>query len=82
VVDFVRLEVWVFDRYPETRAPFMQGYHELRSPAEDEASRLDLYRGMEYLAELCRNGERGEWQVAGEFRARLERWLKTIEMAP
>ena len=29
MADFVRLEVWVFDPYPESRAPFLAGYYDV-----------------------------------------------------
>lgn len=76
VVDFVKLEVWVFERRPETRAPFLQGYWAELRRSPDFEQRLDVYRGLEYLTHLYFFAEWGEPEIAAAFRARLERWVE------
>jgi aminoglycoside phosphotransferase (APT) family kinase protein len=77
LVDFVRLEVWVFEPYPESQEPFFTGYYEQKHIEVDTEARLDLYRGLEYLAEVYRTSERGEVARAASFRERLSRWMRT-----
>ncbi|WP_372404580.1 phosphotransferase family protein [Streptomyces luteireticuli] len=75
VWDFVKLGMWVFDRHPELRAPFMDGYGPLPG-AFDE--RLAVYQGIEYLAGFPYFG--AAWPDATMltgFRRLLNDWLAT-----
>lgn len=75
VADFVRLEVWLFASYPESRTPFWAGYSEQRPLDRDHEARLDVYRGLEYFAEVYRTTARGDLTLAGHFRERLRQWM-------
>jgi len=77
LADFVRLEAWVFDPYPESRAPLLAGYYERAQWTADTEARLHVYRGMEYLAEVYRMTQRGEVARAAHFQTLLTRWLST-----
>jgi aminoglycoside phosphotransferase (APT) family kinase protein len=76
LVDFVKLEVWVFERHPETERPFLESYWSAAPRPPDAEQRLDLYRGLEYLTHTYFFADWGERHVAAAFRARLERWLE------
>lgn len=75
VADFVRLEVWLFAPYPESRTPFLAGYAEQRPIDRDHEARLDIYLGLEYFGEVYRTTERGDLTLAGHFRERLKQWM-------
>jgi hypothetical protein len=66
-----------FDPYPESRAPFLAGYHERAQWTADTEARLQVYGGMEYLAEVYRMIQRGEVARAARFQTLLRRWLRT-----
>ncbi|MGP4030315.1 phosphotransferase family protein [Actinomadura sp. 3N407] len=50
VWDFVKLGMWVFDRHPQLRAPFHQGYTACSALPDGHDERLTVYQGIEYLA--------------------------------
>jgi aminoglycoside phosphotransferase (APT) family kinase protein len=77
LVDFVRLEVWVFDPYPESQEPFLTGYYEAKPVDLDTEARLEVYRGLEYFAEMYRTKQRGEVRRTASFQERLSRWMRT-----
>ncbi|MFN8492334.1 MAG: aminoglycoside phosphotransferase family protein [Caldilineaceae bacterium] len=75
VADFVRLEVWLFTPYPESRTPFWAGYSEMQSIDHDHEARLDVYQGLEYFAEVYRTTARNDLTLAAHFRERLKQWM-------
>lgn len=75
VADFVRLEVWLFARYPTSRIPFLAGYTERRPIDADHEARLDVYLGLEYVAEVYRTTARGDHTLADYFRTQLMQWM-------
>jgi aminoglycoside phosphotransferase (APT) family kinase protein len=82
LVDFVKLEVFVFDRHPETRRPFAEGYWgPAATPPPGTAERLDLYRGVEYLAHVAHCTDWGLPALAAEYRRRLTGWLRGARRA-
>jgi aminoglycoside phosphotransferase (APT) family kinase protein len=76
LVDFVKLEVWVFERHPEIQRPFLASYWSAARRPPDAEQRLDLYRGLEYLTHTYFFADWGGQHIAAAFRARLERWLE------
>jgi CubicO group peptidase (beta-lactamase class C family) len=77
LVDFVKLEVFVFDRHPEPRRLFAAGYWgPAATPPPGTAERLHLYRGIEYLAHVAHCTDWGLPALAAEYRRRLTGWLR------
>ena len=76
LVDFVKLEVWVFERHPEAQRPFLESYWSAAPKPPDTEQRLNLYRGLEYLTHTYSFAHWGERNVSAAFRARLERWIE------
>ena len=79
LVDFVKLDVFVFAPYPETHEPFLAGYRERLPLPGDADRRLHVYRGLEYLAAVFREAALGELGRATTYRSRLERWVEQGE---
>lgn len=50
VWDFVKLGMWVFDRHPQLRSPFLNGYTDTTELPDGFDERLTVYQGIEYLA--------------------------------
>jgi aminoglycoside phosphotransferase (APT) family kinase protein len=49
ILDFVKLDIWVFMNHPDLKEPFMTRYHELRGWDDEHSRRLMLHKGIEYL---------------------------------
>ncbi|WP_413100145.1 phosphotransferase family protein [Streptomyces sp. Inha503] len=50
VWDFVKLGMWVFDKHPQLRDPFLAGYTSRAALPDGFEERLTVYQGIEYLA--------------------------------
>jgi aminoglycoside phosphotransferase (APT) family kinase protein len=74
--DFVKLDAWVFQRFPDLRQPFLQGYSEIIPWKPDFANRLFSYQGVEYLAAFPYFGTRfPDKKMFDNFYQLLETWL-------
>ncbi|AUY50418.1 aminoglycoside phosphotransferase family protein [Streptomyces sp. CB01881] len=76
VWDFVKLGMWVFERHPELRAPFLAGYTDVAPLPDGFHERLMIYQGIEYLAGFPYFGS--AWPDDGmlaAFRTLLAGWM-------
>ncbi|MGK5546670.1 phosphotransferase family protein [Streptomyces sp. URMC 127] len=82
VWDFVKLGMWVFDKHPQLRAPFMDGYTADSPLPEDFDERLTAYQGIEYLAGFPYFG--AAWpdeSMLDGFRTLLAGWMDRHHLA-
>jgi aminoglycoside phosphotransferase (APT) family kinase protein len=74
LIDLVKLEMWVFERWREAGDWFLEGHGVLDDePALQERSML--VHLLEYLGGLPFWHARGETQLAGDYRNRLGHWM-------
>lgn len=74
--DFVKLDAWVFQQFPDLRQPFLQGYSEIIPWKPIFANRLLAYQGVEYLAAFPYFGTRfPDKKMFNNFYQLLETWL-------
>lgn len=74
--DFVKLEAWVFERFPDLRQPFLRGYSEIIPWKSTFANRLLAYQGVEYLAAFPYFGIRfPDKKMFNYFYQLLKTWL-------
>ena len=74
LIDFVKLEMWVFERWRDAAGWFIEGHGSL----DDEPmlqERSMLVHLLEYLGGLPFWHARGETQLAGDYRNRLGHWM-------
>lgn len=75
--EFVKLENWVFRRWPAMRRPFVSGYQAVAGDGAFAPGRLALAHGVEILAGLVYFGQ--DWPddaMFGDFRRLLEEWVR------
>ena len=76
VWEFVKLEIWVFRRFPHLRSPFMDGYTSRLEWSRSCDQRLQLYEGIEYLAGVPYFGARyPDERMLKDFLNLLSQWL-------
>jgi aminoglycoside phosphotransferase (APT) family kinase protein len=76
VWEFVKLEIWVFRRFPQLRSPFMEGYQSRSEWSRSCNQRLLLYEGIEYLAGVPYFGVRyPDQRMLKDFLDLLSQWL-------
>ncbi|MCZ4125426.1 phosphotransferase family protein [Streptomyces sp. H39-S7] len=74
--DFVKLGMWVFDRHPQLRIPFLDGYTATGALPDGFDDRLTIYQGIEYLAAFPYFG--AAWPdpvMLNGFRTLLGSWM-------
>lgn len=79
VWDFVKLEMWVFRRFPQLRSPFMDGYKSRSEWSRSCDQRLLLYEGIEYLAGVPYFGAMNpDERMLKDFLDLLSHWLPRV----
>ncbi|QHE59805.1 phosphotransferase [Rossellomorea vietnamensis] len=74
--DFVKVEAWIFRKFPELRAGFYKGYSN-KFPWENEYDfRITLYEGIEFLAAFPYFGKKfPDRRMLAMFNYELQEWI-------
>lgn len=75
VHDFVKLQMWTFERHDGSEAPFLEGYRSTAPAVDAFDDRLQVCLGLELLAGSPHWKKHGEDAMLADYQARLERWL-------
>jgi aminoglycoside phosphotransferase (APT) family kinase protein len=73
--DLVKLDMWVFDQHPQTRAQFWNGYTAAGGQLPGLPGRLRVCQGMEWLSGLLYWHRVGDHPMYTDYQHRLTAWL-------
>ena len=73
--DLVKLDMWVFSRHPQARAPFRDGYTAAGGHLPSAAARLRVCQGLEWLSGLLYWRRAGDQAMYADYEQRLAAWL-------
>lgn len=73
--DLVKLDMWVFTRYPQARSPFWDGYTAAGGCLPSVRARLRVCRGLEWLSGLLYWRQVGDRVMYADYESRLTAWL-------
>jgi aminoglycoside phosphotransferase (APT) family kinase protein len=75
LADFVKLQMWVFDRVPGSEAEFCWGYGSNPLTTEEGRRRYRVGFGLELLSGLLYWQETGQAEMRADYERRLSEWL-------
>ena len=76
VHDFVKLNMWTFERYEGSEAAFLEGYRSSLPVTELFDARLHICLGLELLAGFPYWQKHGEDGMLSDYSARFAKWLE------